>query len=73
MFIIKFGWLVHKFCNDPNVWINFIICRYEEYIDYLFPEESQASNLKILEQPYKWKKQKRDEDEDTLASDDDID
>ncbi|GKF53978.1 crooked neck-like protein 1, partial [Tanacetum coccineum] len=39
---------------------------YEEYIDYLFPEESQASNLKILEQAYKWKKQKvayDDEDE----------
>ncbi|KAK9073706.1 hypothetical protein SSX86_006300 [Deinandra increscens subsp. villosa] len=36
---------------------------YEEYIDYLFPEETQASNLKILEQAYKWKKQK-------VASDD---
>ncbi|KAK9067586.1 hypothetical protein SSX86_011697 [Deinandra increscens subsp. villosa] len=31
---------------------------YEEYIDYLFPEEAQASNLKILEQAYKWKKRK---------------
>lgn len=31
---------------------------YEEYIDYLFPEESQTTNLKILEAAYKWKKQK---------------
>ncbi|KAI3792591.1 hypothetical protein L2E82_06474 [Cichorium intybus] len=42
---------------------------YEEYIDYLFPEETQASNLKILEQAYKWKKQKivsDDEDDDDM-------
>nr|XP_043626995.1 crooked neck-like protein 1 [Erigeron canadensis] len=32
---------------------------YEEYIDYIFPEESEASNLKILEQAYKWKQQKK--------------
>ncbi|XP_052209350.1 uncharacterized protein LOC127812868 [Diospyros lotus] len=31
---------------------------YEEYIDYLFPEETQTTNLKILEAAYKWKKQK---------------
>ncbi|KAJ8768559.1 hypothetical protein K2173_022669 [Erythroxylum novogranatense] len=31
---------------------------YEEYIDYIFPEETQAPNLKILEAAYKWKKQK---------------
>ncbi|WZZ04990.1 hypothetical protein YC2023_090911 [Brassica napus] len=31
---------------------------YEEYIDYLYPEESQTTNLKILEAAYKWKKQK---------------
>ncbi|KAG7565251.1 HAT (Half-A-TPR) repeat [Arabidopsis suecica] len=31
---------------------------YEEYIDYLFPEESQTMNLKILEAAHKWKKQK---------------
>ncbi|CAN6840300.1 unnamed protein product, partial [Brassica oleracea] len=30
----------------------------EEYIDYLYPEESQTTNLKILEAAYKWKKQK---------------
>ncbi|XP_021890942.1 crooked neck-like protein 1 [Carica papaya] len=36
---------------------------YEEYIDYLFPEESQATNLKILEAAYKWKKQKIATDE----------
>lgn len=32
--------------------------RYEEYIDYLFPEESQTTNLKILEAAHRWKKQK---------------
>ncbi|PIN22385.1 Cell cycle control protein (crooked neck) [Handroanthus impetiginosus] len=37
---------------------------YEDYIDYLFPEETQTTNLKILEAAYKWKKQK-------IASDDD--
>ncbi|KAJ0255193.1 Crooked neck protein [Hirschfeldia incana] len=31
---------------------------YEEYIDYLYPEESQTTNLMILEAAYKWKKQK---------------
>ncbi|CAM8993838.1 unnamed protein product [Rhodiola kirilowii] len=30
----------------------------EEYIDYLFPEETQTTNLKILEAAYRWKKQK---------------
>ncbi|KAL0002398.1 hypothetical protein SO802_016179 [Lithocarpus litseifolius] len=36
---------------------------YEEYIDYMFPEETQTTNLKILEAAYKWKKQKiSDED-----------
>ncbi|KAA8530062.1 hypothetical protein F0562_004771 [Nyssa sinensis] len=29
-----------------------------EYIDYLFPEEMQTTNLKILEAAYSWKKQK---------------
>ncbi|XP_039046026.1 crooked neck-like protein 1 [Hibiscus syriacus] len=28
---------------------------YEECIDYVFPEENQATNLKILEAAYKWK------------------
>ena len=31
---------------------------FEEYFDYLFPEENQTTNLKILEAAYKWKKQK---------------
>ncbi|KAF6134470.1 hypothetical protein GIB67_034884 [Kingdonia uniflora] len=31
---------------------------YEEYYDYIFPEETAAPNLKILEAAYKWKKQK---------------
>ncbi|GKC43410.1 ATG8-interacting protein 2-like protein [Tanacetum coccineum] len=47
---------------------------YEEYIDYLFTEESQAPNLKILEQAYKWKKQKvAYDDEDDDDDDDDED
>ncbi|KAL3498965.1 hypothetical protein ACH5RR_041697 [Cinchona calisaya] len=37
---------------------------YEEYIDYLFPEETQTTNLKILEAAYKWKKQKVSHDDD---------
>ncbi|OIV94933.1 hypothetical protein TanjilG_22130 [Lupinus angustifolius] len=32
--------------------------RIEEYVDYLFPDETQTTNLKILEAAYKWKKQK---------------
>ncbi|KAK3198833.1 hypothetical protein Dsin_022248 [Dipteronia sinensis] len=30
----------------------------EEFYDYLFPEEAQTTNLKILEAAYKWKKKK---------------
>jgi crooked neck len=38
---------------------------FEEYTDYIFPEESgMAPNLKILEAAYKWKKQKVGSDED---------
>ncbi|KAM1850996.1 hypothetical protein ACFX13_015114 [Malus domestica] len=37
---------------------------YEEYIDYMFPEEAQTTNLKILEAAYKWKRQKVSSDED---------
>jgi hypothetical protein len=41
------------------------LCRFEEYTDYIFPEESgMAPNLKILEAAYKWKKQKVGSDED---------
>ncbi|KAG2627458.1 crooked neck-like protein 1 isoform X1 [Panicum virgatum] len=37
---------------------------YEEYIDYIFPDEvTQAPNLKILEAAYKWKKQKTGDDD----------
>ncbi|KAG6397109.1 hypothetical protein SASPL_143273 [Salvia splendens] len=43
---------------------------YEEYIDYLFPEEIQTRNLKILEAAYKWKKQKIASDDDYLGSTD---
>ena len=35
--------------------------RFEEYIDYMFPEEAQTTNLKILEAAYRWKKQKVDD------------
>lgn len=38
--------------------------RYEEYIDYMFPEEAQTSNLKILEAAYMWKKRKVSSDDD---------
>lgn len=31
---------------------------FEEYIDYMFPEETQTTNLKILDAAYKWKKQR---------------
>ncbi|CAD5334086.1 unnamed protein product [Arabidopsis thaliana] len=34
---------------------------YEEYFDYMFPEESGTTNLKILEAAYKWKKLKGEE------------
>ncbi|XP_047090034.1 crooked neck-like protein 1 [Lolium rigidum] len=38
---------------------------YEEYIDYIFPDEvALAPNLKILEAAYKWKKQKTDDTDD---------
>jgi crooked neck len=38
---------------------------FEEYTDYIFPEETgMAPNLKILEAAYKWKKQKVGSDED---------
>lgn len=40
--------------------------RFEEYYDYTFPEETQMTNLKILEAAYKWKKQK-------AAADDSLD
>jgi crooked neck len=39
--------------------------RYEEYMDYIFPDEvALAPNLKILEAAYKWKKQKTDDTDD---------
>ena len=34
---------------------------YEEYYDYIFPDETGAApNLKILEAAYRWKRQKMD-------------
>ncbi|KAG2243804.1 hypothetical protein Bca52824_094344 [Brassica carinata] len=41
-----------------------IFGRYEEYIDYLYPEESQTTNLKILEAAYKWKQKLASSEED---------
>jgi crooked neck len=36
---------------------------WEEYIDYVFPEEeAKAPSLKILEMAHKWKKQKTDDE-----------
>ncbi|AES77037.1 putative tetratricopeptide-like helical domain-containing protein [Medicago truncatula] len=32
--------------------------RIEEFIDYLFPEETQTTNLKFFEAAYKWKKKR---------------
>ncbi|GAB2240439.1 hypothetical protein Droror1_Dr00020957 [Drosera rotundifolia] len=32
---------------------------YEEFIDYLFPEEAQTTNLKVLEAAYRWKKKQK--------------
>ncbi|XVF50988.1 hypothetical protein PTKIN_Ptkin04bG0147300 [Pterospermum kingtungense] len=37
------------------------VARYEEYVSYLFPEEYQATNLKILEAAYLWKNRRSDE------------
>ncbi|KAI3859669.1 hypothetical protein MKX03_031183 [Papaver bracteatum] len=37
---------------------------YEEYYDYIFPEETTAPNMKILEAAYKWKKQRMDQNAD---------
>ncbi|KAG6520037.1 crooked neck-like protein 1 [Zingiber officinale] len=38
---------------------------FEEYIDYIFPDDvALAPNMKLLEAAYKWKKQKIDADED---------
>ncbi|KAL2927792.1 Crooked neck-like protein 1 [Bienertia sinuspersici] len=36
---------------------------FEEYFDYMFPEETQTTNLKIVEAAYKWKKQKASADD----------
>jgi crooked neck len=45
-------------------WLFDCHCRFEEYIDYIFPDEvAMAPNLKILEAAYRWKKQKVDPDE----------
>lgn len=33
---------------------------WEEYFDYIFPDESKPQAMKILEMAQKWKKQKTD-------------
>lgn len=41
-----------------------IACSFEEYTDYIFPDETgRAPNLKILEAAYKWKRQKTGSDD----------
>jgi hypothetical protein len=41
-----------------------IACSFEEYTDYIFPDETgMAPNLKILEAAYKWKRQKTGSDD----------
>ena len=41
-----------------------IACSFEEYTDYIFPDETgMAPNLKILEAAYRWKKQKTGSDD----------
>nr|GEU92598.1 crooked neck-like protein 1 [Tanacetum cinerariifolium] len=50
--------LPKKLKKRRHIEINDCTDRYEEYIDYIFPEKLQASNLKILEQASKWKKRK---------------
>lgn len=46
----------------------FLFCcwnRFEEYFDYIFPDESGSGpNLKILEAAYRWKRQKQSAAED---------
>lgn len=42
---------------------------WEEYYDYIFPEEqAKAPSLKILEMAHKWKKQKTAIDDDEPAA-----
>lgn len=42
----------------------FVTWSFEEYTDYIFPEETgMAPNLKILEAAYKWKRQKTGSDD----------
>jgi len=62
-------WLVYLQLTHNCFCLHFLtfaskLCRFEEYFDYLFPEETQTTNLKILEAAYKWKKQKVAGDED---------
>lgn len=49
---------MQAFICFPNSFMLIWFDRIEEYIDYLFPDETQTTNLKILEAAYKWKKQK---------------
>ncbi|KAI9125976.1 hypothetical protein K1719_003394 [Acacia pycnantha] len=36
-----------------------VIDGFEEYIDYIFPEEAYTTNLKLLEAAYQWKKKQK--------------
>ncbi|KAH7515804.1 hypothetical protein FEM48_Zijuj10G0065200 [Ziziphus jujuba var. spinosa] len=46
---------------------------FEEYVDYLFPEETQTPTLKILEAAYKWKKRKLSGEEKVSSDEDKVD
>ncbi|KAH0923470.1 LOW QUALITY PROTEIN: hypothetical protein HID58_023488 [Brassica napus] len=57
-FIYHFSSLISFDFDDRRLNVNILLESLAEYIDYLYPEESQTTNLKILEAAYKWKKQK---------------
>lgn len=65
----SFDFIVFKFIWWADFLVDMLtnvleLGRYEEYIDYMFPEEAQTSNLKILEAAYMWKKRKVSSDDD---------
>ena len=44
--------------HAPYVYVFVHAHRWEEYFDYIFPDENKPQALKILEMAQKWKKQK---------------
>jgi crooked neck len=49
--------------NDKDDGICGVIAGWEEYFDYIFPDDAKPQALKILEMAQKWKKQKVQDDE----------